>query len=154
LKPLHDTCAPGVQMPVMHAPALVSDAAPVGHVGLEQVVPFGYFSQWPPPSHLPSVAHAAAPWSVQNEVGAGVPAGSGVHAPVPAAHAAHDGQLAEPQHTPSTQLPLMHWVPVVHARPLALSAQLLVAPAPWQVKGGMQSPSIAHTVLQAPAPQT
>jgi hypothetical protein len=83
-----------------------------------------------------------------------VPAGCGVHAPVPAAHAVHEGQLADPQHTPSTQLPLMHWTSDVHARPLALSAQLFAAPAPWQVKGATQSPSIAHTVLHALAPQT
>ena len=130
VKPLHETNAPGVQTPVRQAPALVSDVAPVGHVGLEHVVPFGYFSQWPPPSHLPSVAHAAAPWSVQNVVGAVVPAARGAHAPVPAAQAVQGRQLAEPQQTPSTQLPLMHWVNVAHARPLALSAQLLVAPAP------------------------
>ena len=36
-------------------------------------------------------------------------------------------QAALPQQTPSTQLPLMHWLPAVHARPFALSAQLLGA---------------------------
>jgi hypothetical protein len=30
----------------------------------------------------------------------------------------HEGQLAEPQHTPSTQLLLEHWLPIAHAWPL------------------------------------
>ena len=63
-------------------------------------------------------------------------------------------QLEEPQQTPSTQLPLMHWLPPAQPRPFALSAQLRVAPAPWQVKGATQSASVAQVVLQAFAPQT
>ena len=39
-------------------------------------------------------------------------------------------QLTEPQHTPSTQLPLMHWPPVVQVRPFFLSAQLIEPAVP------------------------
>ena len=65
-------------------------------------------------------------------------------------------QVAWPQQTPSTQLPLMHWLPMpaVQARPFFLSAQLIEPAVPWQVNGGTQSPSPVHVVLQAVAPQT
>ena len=58
------------------------------------------------------------------------------------------------QQNPSVQLPLMHWLGAAHARPFALRAQLLVAPAPWHVEGATQSPSPEHVVLHAAAPQT
>jgi len=64
------------------------------------------------------------------------------------------GQLALPQQTPSTQLPLMHWPAAVQPSPLALSAQLMVVPLPWQVFGETQSLSAAQLLLQAPVPQT
>ena len=63
-------------------------------------------------------------------------------------------QLGEPQQTLSTQLPLMHWPPVVQARPFFLSAQLIAPVAPWQVKGARQSPSPVQVILQAFVPQT
>ena len=60
-----------------------------------------------------------------------VPAPSGAQVPAPfTLHAWQAGQLALPQQTPSTQWPLMHWPPEAQTRPLALSAQLRVAPAP------------------------
>jgi hypothetical protein len=62
-------------------------------------------------------------------------------------------QLALPQQTPSTQLPLMHWPAAAQARPLAFSAQLMVVPLPWQVFGETQSVSAAQLLLQAPVPQ-
>jgi hypothetical protein len=136
-------------------PGILSVAAPTGQLALAQLVPSAYFWQPPAPSHLPFVPHVAAPWSLQNVAGADVPAATGAHAPVPETlHAWQAGQLGLPQQTPSTQLPLMHWVPAAQARPLALSAQLRVAPAPWQVKGATQSASVAQVVLQAFAPQT
>ena len=48
----------------------------------------------------------------------------------------------------------MHWAAAVQVCPLGLSAQLRVAPEPWQVNGAMQSASAVQAVLQAPAPQT
>jgi hypothetical protein len=45
-------------------------------------------------------------------------------------HAPHE--LVE-QQNPSTQLPVMHWLPEAQVSPFALSAQLRDAPAPWQV---------------------
>jgi hypothetical protein len=69
-------------------------------------------------------------------------------------HAWQGAQLAEPQHTPSTQLPLMHWPPVVQASPFFFRAQLLAPAAPWQVYGATQSESAVQDVLQAPGPQT
>ena len=61
-------------------------------------------------------------------------------------------QLALPQQTPSTQLPLLHWPPAVQVAPLGLRPQLLGA-VPWQVFGAMQSASVVHVVLQALVPQ-
>ena len=63
-------------------------------------------------------------------------------------------QLALPQQTPSTQLPLMHWLPPVQVSPLALSAQFLVVPLPWQVFGETQSVSAVQLLLHAPVPHT
>jgi hypothetical protein len=115
-------------------PAGLSVAEPPAQDVVEHVVLSGYFWQPPAPLHLPFVPQVVAPWSVQKVVGAAVPAASGAHAPVPETlHAWQAGQLELPQQTPSTQLPLMHSLPVVpvaHARPLALSAQLRVAPVP------------------------
>jgi hypothetical protein len=146
---------PAAQAPPAHMPPSVRAVAPIGQVAFEHGVPSAYFWHPPPPSHLPFVPQVAAPRSVQNVAGAGVPAARGAHAPVPETlQAWHAGQLGLPQQTPSTQLPLMHWLPIAHARPLALSAQLRVAPAPWQVKGGTQSASVAHVVLHADEPQT
>jgi len=53
-----------------------------------------------------------------------------------------------PQQTPSVQKPLMHWLAVVQACPLGLSAQLLLVPEPWQVVGATQSVSAVQVVLQ------
>ena len=69
-------------------------------------------------------------------------------------HALQAAQLTLPQQTASTQLPLMHSPPAPQARPLGLSAQLLVLPAPWHVNGARQSASAAHIDLQAFVPHT
>jgi hypothetical protein len=139
----------------MHVPAMVSVAELAGQVADEQGVPFGYGWQPPLPSHLPLVPHDEGPWSGQNAEGAGVPMATGEQVPFPERLQAWQGaQLTEPQHTPSTQLPLMHWPPVAQPRPFFLSAQLMAPAAPWQVKGGRQSPSPAQVILQAFGPQT
>lgn len=153
-KPLHD-CIGLLQTPAAQVPARVSVDDAAGQEAVEQEVPLGYFWQPPAPSHLPLVPQLAAPWSVQNVAGAAVPAATGAQVPIPfTLQAWQAAQLAEPQQTPSTHAPLMHWVPVVQARPLALSAQFLTAPVPWQVKGARQSVSIAQVVLQALVPHT
>jgi hypothetical protein len=86
------------------------------------------------PSQLPFVPHDEAPMVGQNDEGAAVPAATGVQAPVPERLQAWQGaQAAEPQQTPSTQLPLMHCPPVVQARPFGLNAQLIAPAVPWQV---------------------
>ena len=114
-----------------HTPGFTSVEELLGHEAGAQVVPSAYFWQPPAPLHLPFVLHDVGPRSVQNVEGAGVPAATGAHAPVPVTlHAWQAGQLGLPQQTPSTQLPLMHWLPDAQARPLAFSAQF---PAPWQV---------------------
>lgn len=48
---------------------------------------------------------------------------------------------------------MMHWPAAVQLDPFGLRLQLLALPLPWQVKGGRQSPSAVHDVLQAPLPQ-
>jgi hypothetical protein len=117
--------------PFEHAPAIFSVAVPPAQLAGEQIVLSAYFWQPPAPSHLPFVPQVVGPWSVQNVTGAAVPATTGAHAPVPETlQAWQAGQLALPQQTPSTQLPLMHWPPDAHASPFALSAQLRVLPEP------------------------
>ncbi len=63
-------------------------------------------------------------------------------------------QLALPQQTPSTQLPVMHSFPAEQLEPLAFRLQLLGDPVPWQVNGTWQSPSAVHDVLQVSEPHT
>jgi hypothetical protein len=83
----------------------------------EQVVPSAYFWQPPPPSHLPFVPQVVGSWATQVPFGSTAPAIMGEHVPsLPwTLQALHDGQLGDPQHTLSTQLPLPHWLPVVQA---------------------------------------
>ena len=127
-------CVGFAHAPPEQVPAIVSVAAPAGHVACEQDVPSAYFWQPPPPSHLPFWPQLDGPSVAQKETGAVVPAATGEHAPVPVRLQAWQGaQLVEPQHTPSTQLPLMHCPPVVQARPFFLSAQLLAPAVPWHV---------------------
>jgi hypothetical protein len=141
--------------PPTHVPAIVIDVAPAAHDACEQLVPVEYGWHPPLPSHLPFVPQLAAPWSLQNEAGAAVPAATGAQTPVPERlHAWQGRQLELPQQTPSTQLPLMHWLRLVQARPFFLSAQLMAPAAPWHVNGGTQSPSPAQVVLHAATPQT
>ena len=80
----------------------------------------------------------------------------GAQVPLPfRLHAWQAGQLELPQQTPSTQLPVLHWLPAVQATPLAFSVQLLVVPLPWQVLGARQSASeVQGELLQAFVPQT
>jgi hypothetical protein len=123
-----------LQVPPWQVPAIVRVEPLAGHVAFEQAVPFAYCWQPPAPSQRPLEPQLAAPSSAQKAAGAAVPAGSGVQAPLPERlQAVQAGQSAEPQHTPSTQLPLMHWVPAVQARPFFFSAQLFAPVAPWQV---------------------
>jgi hypothetical protein len=112
----------------------VSEVPFAGQVAVEQGVLSGYFWQPPAPSHLPFVPQLVGPWSAQKPAGAVVPCATAEHAPVPERlQAVHAGQVAVPQQTPSTQLPLMHWPPVVQASPFGLSAQFFAPAAPWQV---------------------
>jgi hypothetical protein len=111
---------------------------------------------WHPlaPSHLPVLpqGRAAPHWPV----GAVVPAASGVQVPgdVPA-QVWHVPQVVVPQQTLFTQLPLMHWLPAVHAFPGGFSAQFLAAVVPWQVYGARQSVSAVHgEILHAFVPHT
>ena len=79
-----------------------------------------------------------------------MPAGMLAHVPrlPPRLHAWHVPQLGLPQQTPSTQLPLMHWLAATHCTPFGFSAQLRGA-VPWQVYGATQSLSAVQVVRQA-----
>ena len=153
LKPLHDDGAPGVQTPLTHAPAVVSESAPVVQIGFEQVVRSGYFRQPPAPLHVPSVPQLAAPSSAQNVDGTGVvPAATGVQAPVTGAHTVHDGQAGWPQQTPSRQLLFAHWSLPVHVAPTASLPVHAPTGSPAQKLPVEQSPSLAQVVRQAVVP--
>jgi hypothetical protein len=123
-----------LHVPPWQVPAIVSVVPLAGQVAFEQAVPLAYCWQPPAPSQRPLAPQLAAPSSAQKAAGAGVPAARGAQAPLPVMlQAWQAGQSAEPQQTPSTQLPLMHWPPAVQARPFFFSAQLLAPVAPWQV---------------------
>jgi hypothetical protein len=106
---------------------------------------------WQPPAplHAPVFPHGGA--EAHCPVGAAVPAAMFAHIPrLPAMlHAWQVGQVALPQQTPLTQLPLMHWLPAVHTRPFGFSAQLRLGAVPWQVYGARQSPSAVQLVRHA-----
>jgi hypothetical protein len=73
----------------------------------EQICPFT-------DRQCPAPSHDTCPVQVKGAVISG-PAGIGAHAPEPSTlHAQHAGHAAVAQHTPSTQFPLTHWLPVVH----------------------------------------
>ena len=83
-------------------------------------------------------------------VGAGVPAPMNAQLPMPfRLQAWQVPQALLPQQTPSVQKPLMHWLAAVQVCPFGFSAQLLVVPEPWQVKGATQSWSLVQVVRQA-----
>jgi hypothetical protein len=67
-------------------------------------------------------------------------------------HAWHAGQAALPQHAPSTQFPLPHWVPAVHVAPSASLGVHVPTGIIVQKLPAAQSPSLAHVVRQAWAP--
>ena len=88
------------------------------------IAPSSATLQAPEPSHLPLWQFEAR--HAESDADAGLP----LHVPgVPRLHALHAAQLAVPQQTPSTQLPVVHSVPLVHARPSGLLAwHLLLLP--------------------------
>jgi hypothetical protein len=113
--------------------------------------------QAPAPLQVPVLPQTplAAHWPA----GAAVPAAIAVHVPVPLTlHTLQVPQLVLPaaswQQTPSTQAPLMHWLPAVQAVPGGFSAQLRLGAVPWQVFGDRQCESIAQFVRQVSPPQT
>jgi hypothetical protein len=143
--PVHDAAAPQgvpeptfplsrqVMLPVVH------DVVPVLHglVGGWQLWLGVQAPQVPPrqnrfaPHVAPSAAWAQAPEPLQvpvwqfavEQAGSVAVAGLLVQVPgVPRLQAWQAGQLAVPQHTPFTQLPMAHSLPVVHARPRGLAA--------------------------------
>jgi len=91
-----------------------------------QTVPVRYLRQLPAPSHLPSVPHEAAVWSVQIWWGSLPPAATGVQRPIDdgSAQLLHAPWQAFSQQTPSTQKLLAHSLAAVHAWPFAFGPQL------------------------------
>src|SRR4051794_24053673 len=80
------------------------------HVGGAHTVPATCRAQAPAPLQVPFVPHVDAAVTAQTPRGSSVPAGTGAQLPAEPA-TAHDvqlGQLATPQHTPSTQWPFTH----------------------------------------------
>jgi hypothetical protein len=71
---------------------------------------------------------------------------------VPAAQAWQAGQLALPQQTPSTQLPLWHWLPAAQVTPEPSLAVHAPTGRSAQKLPAEQSPSAAHVARQAVVP--
>jgi hypothetical protein len=147
--------APHVPAP-LHVPASVSvdiDVVVVGHDAAEHVVPFGHFSQPAAPSHFPSRPQVAASDGAQNVAGAGVPAATAAHVPVPVTlQALHAAQAPTSQQTPSVQLPLPHWPRSVHVLPRASLGVQVPTGIIVQKYPLAQSPLPAHVVRQAVVP--
>jgi hypothetical protein len=109
----------------------------VGQTACEQLVPLGHFWQPPEALHLPVFPQLEAVGSGgQKLAGAGVFSATGAQVPDPfTLHAWQEAQLGVLQQTPSTQLPVAHWLPAVpQAVPLRnLTTQFPVAtPGFWQ----------------------
>ncbi len=107
-------------------------------------------AQWPAPSQVPVVPHGGIIMHVP--VGSASPGSTGWQVPwkLGNAQVAQVPQLAAVQQNPSVQLALKHSVPTVQAAPFAFR---LVQTFDMQVKPDAQSPSAAHWVRQADAPQ-
>ena len=92
------------------------------HEAGPQGVPAENTAHEPLPSQVPSVPQVDAVIARQLARGSAPPFGTGWQLPAfPAtAHDEQAEQLSAPQHTCSTQWPLMHWVPSLHALPLGV----------------------------------
>ncbi len=135
-------CAVTVQVPApLQALAVAVD--PV-QVAAPQLVPAAAFRHAPAPLQVPS-----NPQGGEGEhcwCGSAAPAGTGWHEPATPA-TLHDWQvpqLGAEQQTPSTQLPLAHWVPVEQICPSRLRPH---DPA-LQVAGDAQSASLLQAARQ------
>ncbi len=140
LVPLHTYPAvqlfevPGWQVP---CPSQLEAEVPVApeQEAAAQTVPAGQSWQPPLPSQEPFCWQVEGTWIAQSWAGS-VPAATGPQVPsapwpfFAAEHAVHDEVHAESQHTPSTQKPVEHWSPEVHAIPplelLELELELVV----------------------------
>ena len=120
------------------------------HVCAPHDVPAGWNAHWPLPLHRPLIPQLVEAVAVHTAAGSSPFAGTGWQVPaLPAtAHDKQLGQLADPQQTPSTQLPLVHSAPATHASPLGFSVQ----EPDRQNSPAVQSPSAAQTVRQAAGP--
>jgi hypothetical protein len=121
------------------------------HFSPEHTVPTAYLRQPPAPSHLPSVPHEAAPWSLQTLRLSIAPAASGVHLPFDdsSEQLRHEPVQAWSQQTPSTQKFDLQSAAALHVPPFCLGPQLLLT----QATPAMQSASDSQRCLHAPAAQ-
>ena len=101
-------------------------------------------SQLPAQGPLPAQA-VRAPWGAP-AMGAQVPCIPGT------SHASHCPPQATLQQNPSTHWPDAHWLPAVHIEPGGVRGTHCIAAL--QKLPSVQSPSVAQSVRQAPAPQT
>jgi hypothetical protein len=109
-------------------------------------VPFGNVVQCPEPSQVVAPAHSAS-GSVDPPTAKHVPPGPPVFV---AEHATHVPMQLVLQQLPSTQLPLVHWVPLPQATPLARVEQV-PAPAHTDDAGHSLSGSVPGvTAAQVP----
>ena len=112
--------APATQAPApLHFDAAVSIEVVASQVAAPHVVPAAMKAHEPLPSQVPSVPQLAAAIAMQVARGSAPPMGTGWQLPAlpETAHEKQAEQLEAPQHTCSTQWPLMHWVPSVQAPP-------------------------------------
>jgi hypothetical protein len=137
--------------------AAVSALAALSQRPARQTVPSAYRRQPPEPSQVPSVPQLLGPWSWQARAGSVVPAArgsrvperTGVQVPRAPAEAQYWQRPAQAvlQQTPSTQLPLAHWSPLVQVWPLPRGPQLPLL----QTLGATQSASAVQLCLQPPS---
>jgi hypothetical protein len=153
-KGAHDCGAPGT-----HAPSLQRAASvrrPTSQLASWQIVPAGYFRQWPSPSQAPSVSHALGPRSTQAPRGF-VPAAAGAQTPSPPGSAQVTQAVSQAvwQQTPSAQKPLRQSVGRVHAVPSGAAADRPTAPGAtaWSLPHAKRRQSAAapdHAPVRTP----
>jgi hypothetical protein len=114
-------------------------------------VPATQWRQAPAPSQAPSVPQLAAGVALQRPWGSEPPAATLAQAPTKPGtlQAWQTPQDADPQQTPSVQLPLSQSVPAAHSAPSGFNLQS----DPAQVAGAVQSASDVHDIVQAPPAQ-
>lgn len=117
---------PGAQLPAPSQNCADSKSVPEQLAAAHMTEP-GWKAHLPAESQVPVVPQPMLPWFLQVPEGSTVPGSTCVQVPwwFGSAQLWHSAQLAVPQQTFSTQLPVPHWSLAEHVAPRALVATQL-----------------------------